>query len=193
MCVGAGGFGFGQDILGFISGCACDGFAGFCGLKILRRFGEGRRCIAACRNGALGFGFVFCKRFAVVINEALCGLVTCGQTRHVFGYLTQRGFAIREDLGPVCGCNTGILKAIIMPGTRLGNLTRFPFQTLNRFARVFVEASLAFHIKGQLCDAVGQDLDGLFGAGFLVGQRVTLNMEALQDGGGDGFFFAQGR
>ena len=78
-----------------------------------------------------------------------------------------------------------------MPLTGFRDLAGFPFQPLDRFAGVAVQPCFAVDVMGQLFDPAFQGGDGFDRAGFLIFQRIALDLQALKDRGGDRLFLAE--
>ena len=60
------------------------------------------------------------------------------QTRHIFCALGQIRFAILQNRSGRARFFSGSLEAVLMPLRGFSQFARFPFQTLNRFARIAV-------------------------------------------------------
>ena len=80
-----------------------------------------------------------------------------------------------------------------MTFTSLGNLFRFPLQTLDRFARITVQAALTLNIVTQLRNPCLQGFDRRHRPRFLIVQRVTLYLQPLQNRRRDRLFLSQRR
>ena len=116
-----------------------------------------------------------------------------GKAGDVFGQLTQIGFAVLQNTGGLgCAFRRGV-EFVLMAFAGLGQFAAFPFQPFDGFARVAVQPAFAIDILRQLGDAAFQGFDGFRRALFLFGQRIAFDDQALQNGGGNRLFLAQGR
>ena len=202
--LGAGGFfaglrlaafrvDFGQGRVGFFGQSGGGGGGGLRGGQVRACFGDGFCGLGHCGAGLGGLALVAVQRFDGVFLQAVRRLVAGRQAGHVFGLLRQGGFAVGEDVGRLARVRACLIKRVGVAVGGLGEFFFFPFEPLDGFACVLVQRSLAFNVLGQLRDAAGEGLDGARGLRFLVAERVALDLKTLQDRGGDGLFFAQGR
>ena len=97
-----------------------------------------------------------------------------------------------QDAGSFVGGALRGGEAVIVTLAGLCDFAGFPFETFDRFACVAVQACFAVDVAGELFDAGFQCFDRVERAGFLLGQRITLDLQALEHGTGDGLFLTQG-
>ena len=115
-----------------------------------------------------------------------------GKARGVFGQFGQSGLLGLHGAGGFAGGGIGGVKSGLIAVGGLGQFARFPIEPCDCVFGIFVERAFTVDVVGQLGDARLQRVDRAGGLFFALGQTVTLNHEALHEGGCDGLFFAHG-
>ena len=167
------------------------------------RFGfQGRLiCILCGGHGRFGcFGgltraqrlrFAFLQGRAIVVHQALRGLMARRQTGDVFCELTELGFALLKDCGGIFGfriCSGKCVFVSVFGGTQLFGLG---LQPRDRFARIAVQVCFTLQIQAKLFDPVFKRLYAPDSRSFLLAERIKSDLKPLQHRGCDRLFFTK--
>ena len=117
--------------------------------------------------------------------------MTRRQTCDIFSKLRQCGFFVFQQTRRLTGHNHGSVKFFLMTLSRLSQFTRLPFEAINGVTSIAVQPSLALDIHGQLFYAPSKRCNCLACLFFLIFQRITLNLQTLQDRRRNRLFLAQ--
>ncbi len=117
----------------------------------------------------------------------------CGQPCGVFGQFGQLRLTRREDRPRFTRGFDHLGKPLVMAVIGPLQLVDLPPQPPNHFAGVTVQGPFPLHIALQLPGAAFQRLDQGQRPRLLIGQRVPLQRQALQDRAGDHLFLAPWR
>ncbi len=174
--IGSGSLGLGQRGFGGVRRGAGFGFGLASGGEI--GFGAGQRGFGLFHRLArpLGIGLGLGERLTAVVEQALRRMVPRGKAGGVFGHLREVALAVLQERRGLTRRRLRRLELGVMALPRLGNLACFPFEALDGLACILVKPRLALDIAGKLFDPRPEGDDHLAGAGFLIGQRVALDL-----------------
>ena len=143
--------------------------------------------------GFAGFVFTFAQCAFCIVKQAVRRLMLGRQPGHIFCQLCQIAFPLLKNTGRIPGGISGRFKPHVVAFGGFGQFLGLPLQASNGFAGVPVQPAFAFNVLLHLGNPAAQRLNPLKGLGFLIAQRVALNLQALQNCGGNRLFFAQRR
>ena len=143
--------------------------------------------------GFAGLIFTFAQCAFCIVQQAVRRLMLGRQTGHIFGQLCQIAFPLLKDTGRIPGRIGGRFQPRLVAFGSFGQFLGLPFKAGNGFAGVAVQPAFAFNVLLHLRNPAAQRVNALNGLGFLIAQRVALNLQALQNCGGNRLFLAQGR